>query len=228
MLWSIPITIAVVGLAVAARNALARHRWKLLQTATDAGAVDVARRELRTLKRTYRRHARTLNILELTEAWLLVEEERYADARKLLEIMNPDVLDAARLAFYEAELALCMAHTGQPEPAAEIAHVAAWRAEANNPKLRAHCLGVAGVAYLRAGKLSEAAATLQGALREGGAHPYGQAMRAFHLGEALLALGRTDEAQQAYDRSRLAAPGSRWSLRAEERLQSLAAQSPYR
>jgi hypothetical protein len=188
MLWSIPITIALVGLAVAARNAFVRQRWNVLQAATDAGAVDVARRELARLKLAYRKHARTLNILELTEAWLLVEEESYADARRVLEVMNPDILDAARLAFYEAELALCVAHTGEAESAIEMAHVAAWRAENNNPKLHAHCLGVAGLANLRAGKLAEAVAALQEALREGEAHPYGQAMRAFHLGEALHAL----------------------------------------
>src|SRR5262249_41824191 len=101
-------------------------------------------------------------------------------------------------------------------------------AENNNPKLHAHCLGVAGVANLRAGKLTEAVAALQEALREGEAHPYGQAMRAVHFGEALHALGRGAETQQPYDRSRRAPPRPRWSLRAEACLTTLAASSPYR
>jgi tetratricopeptide (TPR) repeat protein len=228
MFWPLVLSFASLGLGLGTYSAMLRRSWRRLQAATDAGAFPVARRELRRLKRAYKHSIRRLNILELTEAWLLVEEERYADARKVLGAMDAFVLDPGRLAFYEAELAICMAHTGEAEQAVDIAYVAAWRAEEANPKLHAYCVGVAGVTLLRAGRFSEAAAELQNALREGDAHPYGQGMRAFHLGEALLALGRIEEAQQAYDRARLAVPGSRWSIHAEQRMQSLLAPSPYR
>ena len=218
-----------VGVAVAVgRSQAIRHSWRTLQKATETGAVDVAKRQLARLKRLYARHEPTLNLLHLTHAWLLVEEERYADARWLLEHTDPNQLQAVRLPFYEAELALCLAHTGETERAVELGHMAAWRAGNVNRPLLPYCRGALGVTLQLAGRSTEAIAALEEALREGDAFPHGQAWRAFHLGEALRSVGRTDEAQQAYDRARRAAPGSRWSGRAEERLIALAERSPYR
>jgi hypothetical protein len=227
-MWTPLAVIAVTVVAVGVRAQLIRRSWRLLQTATETGAVDVAKRQLARLKRLYARHEPTLNLLHLTHAWLLVEEERYSDARWLLEHTDPDKLQAVRLPFYEAELALCLAHTGDVERGVELAHMAAWRAGNVNPPLLPYCQGAVGVTLHLAGRSTEAIVALQDGLRTGDAFPHGQAWRAFHLGEAMRAIGRADEAQQAYDRARRAAPGSRWSGRAEERLVALAERSPYR
>ena len=228
MLWTFPIAIAVVGLAIAARRKMLRKRWYRLQGAIDIGAMDVARRELARLERSHAHHPFQLNVLELTEAWMLLEEEHYAEARKVLEAMDPRALDGERLAFYQAELAFCFAHTGDPDRALAFANAAIACAELIHPKLLAHCRAVLGVVLLRSGQPREAVEMLEQSLRDGQADAYGQAMRAFHLGEALVALGRVDQAQQAYDRARRALPHSRWSLRAEACLDALSSQLPYR
>src|SRR5262245_4024332 len=104
MIWTAAGAAILVGIAFGVRGQLIRRSWRLLQAATETGAVDVAKRQLRYLKRLYARHEPTLNLLHLTHAWLLVEEERYTDARFLLEHTDAAALQAVRLPFYEAEL----------------------------------------------------------------------------------------------------------------------------
>ena len=225
-MWPAVVALGVGTAVVVARVRLIKRSWRRLQVAVETGDAANAKRHLARLKRLHARHDQTLNLLHLTHAWLLTDEERYLDARFLLEHTDPNALPAERLPFYEGQLALCFAHTDEQDRAVELAHIAVWRAGNVNQPLLPYCKRIVGVALLRSGRSNEAIEALQDAAEA--LHPEGDAMRAFHLGEALRAVGRTDEAQQAYDRARRAAPGSRWSGRAEERLVALAERSPYR
>jgi tetratricopeptide (TPR) repeat protein len=163
--------------------------------------------------------------VKLIEAGILSVEEKFGNARLVLTGIER-VAPRMDLQKHNA-LAWCEAHDGAAEAAVPRAEANLERARLQYPALIPYCLGTLGAARVLAGKSGAAIEPLQQALTAG-KPPRAQSIRAYYLGEAYRAGGRTDEALAAYERARRESPQSRWAQKAADRIQELAKASPYR
>jgi tetratricopeptide (TPR) repeat protein len=153
--------------------------------------------------------------LALSESWILCEEERWQEAYDLLASVDRRRIPKVMLAPLLNNMSWALAHLGRHDEAIEVGEAALAVADATS---RPYCLGTLGTAKQMAGKPGEAVPLLQEALATRGARPAAQVVRGFYLGEALMALGRTDEARVAYLGAVQAAPGTQYGRRAQGRL----------
>jgi tetratricopeptide (TPR) repeat protein len=220
-LWFvIPLGLTLVALQIA----LVRASQRRLQRALSHGDVSAVRHELAELVATYRGQPRVRELLRSMEANLLVLEERYPEARALLESIDQSVIGEERLPMLQSQLAWCMAHVGDAEPAVELARAALGRAQSQPVDVQAYCQGALGVAYVLAGKPAQALPLLSANAEVGGAR--NQSARAFYLGEALRAEGRMSEARAAYDRAAAIAPEGPFGKRARVHADELTKAQP--
>jgi tetratricopeptide (TPR) repeat protein len=193
----------------------ARRRLEQALTFHDAGQARLALDALRAAGGALPRR------LKGAEARLLILEERYEEAHgALIEYLTSELTreDAIRA---QADLAWTLARMGRHNDAIREAQTLLAEKSAS-----AECLELVGMALMAAGDPRGAAQALARALE--GAAPEQASSRAFHLGEALLAGQRLDEAATAYERCRREDARSPWAARAQERLTQLAQQRPYR
>jgi tetratricopeptide (TPR) repeat protein len=188
------------------------------------------RHELLQLIDYFRDQPRMREVLRMAEASALVAEEKYAEARAVLESIDQAILGEEALPTIQNNLAFCMAQLGEVDAAIEMSRAAVGRAEGQSAGTVANLLGTLGMCYVQAGRAGEAVPLLQKALGRGAqAQPvqrYGQAIRAYYLGEALLAEGRKSEANEAFDRAVKEAPGTRYARRAQEKRAAAGVESP--
>jgi tetratricopeptide (TPR) repeat protein len=167
---------------------------------------------------------------ELMSALVLLQEERWSEARGVLEGIDPARIEApADLVMYENNLAWALAQDGAPGEAAAVAQRALDRISSASNQASVHLAslnGTLGAALTLDGRHAAAIAPLRRAIDSGGLHPV-QATRRYYLGAALLALGEVDEARKAWEQARAEAPSSRWGQLAAQRL-ATEMQPPYR
>jgi tetratricopeptide (TPR) repeat protein len=163
--------------------------------------------------------------LRVNEAAICSLEGRFGEGRRILEEVRATtpVWQVLR----DNGLAWCEAHDGAAPAAVERAQKTLELARKVHPTMVAYCCGTLGAALVLAGRASEAVDLLQEALRAG-RPPRAQVIRAYYLGEAYRALGRTDEAIHAYERAGREKAESRWAQKAATRMQELAKAVPYR
>jgi tetratricopeptide (TPR) repeat protein len=157
---------------------------------------------------------------ERSEAWVLMLEERWQDA---YDFLSRAELPSGRTEARARELnerAWCLAQLGRATEAIPLANEAL---AAGDEHLRPYARGTLGTALHLAGNHEEATRCLEKALAEPGPQARAQAARAYYLGEALQALGRTAEACVAYQRAIDEAAFSRYAQRAAERLRGMPA-----
>jgi tetratricopeptide (TPR) repeat protein len=225
-----PTVAAVAVLALAALALLGlpwwlAHRvWRRLWRAVRAEDVAAAWRCLERLRDFYH-SAPSLAMLRYLEAGLFSMELRFDESRRLLESIDAALLNPAYAVQRDNSLAWCLAHTGEPKRAAELAQTTLLRAGA---RLRPYCHGTLGAALSLGGKPREALEELDVAIKTGHADPRAQVIRWFYRGEALRALGRLDEAMLAYQQACRYGVAPRWAERARERMATTAGADPYR
>jgi len=156
------------------------------------------------------------------------EEEDHARAAKVLEAIDPQTLPPDMVPLLINNLAWCRALLGDGDEAVALATKALEMAEQAKLPLLPYCLGTLGAAQVLSGRPGDAVSTLERALALGKGDAYAQPIRLFFLGEALDALGRTDEAKQAWQRAIQENPKSPHAGRARERLGTLEVAKPYR
>jgi tetratricopeptide (TPR) repeat protein len=226
--------LAVLGAAVIAGVArtqlpawLLHARWKRLSIACELEDLRRARalvEKIAAMRLAPQAHWACL----IMRASLASFEERYREARDILEAIESKDLVLLLRINRDNGLAWAMAHDGA---AAEAIPIAERAVAALTPKMPASfassCIGTRGVAELEAGRLGEARETLERALAVGGG-PRLIASGAFYLGETLVALGHLDEAAEAYEKASRAMPEGRYGLKARAAFASIAAKQPYR
>src|SRR5262245_10396437 len=184
---------------------LVRGAQQRLSRAFAQEDLSAVRHELLQLIDYFREQPRMRELLRMAEASAFVAEEKYAEARAVLEAIDQSILGEEALPTIQNNLAWCMAQLGETERAIELARAAVGRAEGQSASTVANLLGTLGMCYVQAGRAEEAVPILQKALGRGAQanppQPHGQAIRAYYLGEALAALGRTGEAADAWRRA---------------------------
>jgi tetratricopeptide (TPR) repeat protein len=154
---------------------------------------------------------------------VLLREDDYATARDVLANVPIESVTAENRPGILSNLALATLEMGDPVQACLLAKQALESAPATDPQ-RDIILTQLASGYVRSGRYSEAVPLLEDALtREGSAA--NQARAALLLGQALVALGRTDEARASYERACELAPRGRSAATARERMARL---NPYR
>jgi tetratricopeptide (TPR) repeat protein len=156
--------------------------------------------------------------LRLTSAWVLLEEERWSEARTALESIDSDDIEAPTdRSMYENNLAWAMAHGGDPEEAISIAERAL--AQDSGSVILTGCLwGTLGAAQTMNCQHTEAVKSLRRAI-ELDDTPSSQGIRNYFLGNALHELGETTEAVEAWKLACAKAPGQ-WRERAAGKVAS--------
>jgi tetratricopeptide (TPR) repeat protein len=163
--------------------------------------------------------ARNRGFVDNAHAFVAMHEERWDEARALLDKVDRTRLPDAMRAVFDNQLAWCLAHAGA---AAEAIALAEGALAVAGDELRPYCQGTLGVALLADGRAADAARALDRAVEFDGPL-WAMAVRYYHLGEARALLAQHDEARAAWERAVAAAPKSRSGRRAAERL---AAPSP--
>jgi tetratricopeptide (TPR) repeat protein len=145
----------------------------------------------------------------------LVAEERWSEALAVAADIDRDAVPAAERAGYDNLVAWCCAHAGETARAVELARGAVDAS--SDARLRPYLLGTLGAALVLDGQHAAAQGPLREALALGGPRS-AQAVRHYHLGQSLVALGRFDDARAEWQAAVTIAPKSRWGRRAQQRL----------
>jgi hypothetical protein len=171
-----------------------------------------------------RRWAGWRSVLDLHEASVLMAEQRWTAARTRLEAMDPARLPWWAPAHYDAMLGMAMAKSGDTAAAVSVAQRALTHPVRMRRAERGKLLLALGMVNVLAARPTEALATLDRYDPPGDARL--RAIRAFYRGEALRALGRTDDAARAYEAAVQGSPNTRHGRLAREQLEMLGV--PYR
>lgn len=219
--WMVPVTVGIVwfvnrrvGSLVAARG---HRRFVAL---VEQKRTTEAHELMHQLRELYAGSVSALEQLRMNESTVYSTAGQHAQAIAILESIDPARLAAPWRPWYLNNLAWSLAHAGQAARAVGLARESIAASEAAGDRavlahdLRAFQLGTLGACLVLAGEPEPAVAPLEQALARGG-KPRHQAARAFYLGEALRALGRTDEAAAAYERAATEAPDSEHGERAK-------------
>jgi tetratricopeptide (TPR) repeat protein len=177
--------------------------------------------------RTPTQNGRLVDWYTMQQGAIALIEDRWADAVKLLQSVNRARFRPDEALYLDNNIAWALAHDGRAGEAMALAKRALEGAYLIAPRLVPYCHGTLGVAQLKSGDAHAAVASLKESLRAPFALKNAQVIREYYLGEALLALGRLDEAVPALERASRW-PELRWSARARARLGELAKQTPYR
>jgi tetratricopeptide (TPR) repeat protein len=214
-----------------AGRAVAGRAFARLGATMSAERFDEAHAILDDLRGVYARAPSALELLRVQESTLLVLEGRFGDAIRLFDSIDRRKIRKEVLPWLLNNLAWALARAGDGPRAIAVARESieasgeAGEFASPTDDLRACQLGTLGAALVVAGQPSDALDPLGQALARGGS-PRLQASRGFYLGEALHALGREDEARDAWKRAADACPEHDLGRRARHRLD--APSPPYR
>jgi tetratricopeptide (TPR) repeat protein len=206
-------------------RALRRHR-EAFELARDADDESAFRRWYEEIEEYVRFFRLPEESLQSARCYVLLNEERWAEARAALAALNRDKFTDATRVLHANAMAWCLAHDGAAAEAVSLAESACASEAAARPADRPYLHGTRGVALTLDGRYADALAPLQKALAAGGP-AWAQAVRSYYLGQALFALARVDEARAAWERAAAESSQSRWARRAQQRL-ATAVPSAYR
>jgi tetratricopeptide (TPR) repeat protein len=192
---------------------------RLLDDAIRVENTSAAREQMTQIEPVSRFVPTIRGVLPQWEASLLLIEERYEEALPKVEALIPASKGGKPDLYRMNSLAWCLAHTGKPDRAIELARSILQAAERNEDgMLYPYALGTLGTAYLFADQPAQAVNFLEKSLTAGDESPRSQATRAYYLGECFRSMGKKDAARQAYQRAIEELPGSRYAVHSEERL----------
>jgi tetratricopeptide (TPR) repeat protein len=186
---------------------------------------DGARKLMKELRAVYPVSPEATRMFQLVEGTQLCIEARYPEAISVLSSLDVAKVKAAFLPAYLNSLAWSLALSGNAAEAVLRARECVAASEAGGkatPLQRASHVGTLGTALVLAGEADEGVTLLEEALALR-RNPRGQAAHAFFLGEGMRALGRYDEAADAYRRAVAESPSTEFGQRATASLQKLAA-----
>ncbi len=210
-----------------ARGVGARTNAALTKAVTEERYED-ALALMADIRELYAEHPKALLQLGINEASLLARLGRHADAVRVLEGISSESLAPEWQPWHANGLAWSLANLGASERALELARKSLQLSQENTGKpmagesLEASQLGTLGACLVGVGQHEEARENLERSLVMGGT-PAQQAARAFFLGEALSALGRPDDAAEAYARVDREDPRGEYASRAKKAREALAA-----
>lgn len=214
--WAVLSALLVILVGIVVANVLARRSLRRFRRALSVGDIPAARQEHANLVDFWRRRGR-----ETMKAYginILLLEERYQEALKELEALDPKKLGKTGDPVIQNQIACCKALLGDPGKAIELSRSVLPRLESIGPDYAASGHLVLGVADFLLERPSEAVTHLQKAYTDSKDVPTRKAMAAFYLGEALSAAGKASEAREAYQNAHDALPKGRFGIRALERL----------
>jgi predicted Zn-dependent protease len=220
------VLLPLLAVLVAVQVVLVRRAQRQLERAFAADDLPALRSHLGELSDYFRGQPRIRERLRLGSAQVAMAEERYAEARAILESLDQNVLGEELLPNIQSATAFCMTHLGETSAAVELARTAVGRVGGADDDRVADLLGILGACLVQDGQPGDGVPILQKAIGRGAGQPRGQAVRAYYLGEGLQALGRSADARAAWERAVAAAPASRFAGRARERLAAPAGPSP--
>ncbi len=202
-----------------------RRALRRLNAAARAGDGGEMRLAIEDLRNAYRGSAIAIEQLRVQEAGAHMLDERWLDARKILEHLDEKRLGPQYTTVRRMILAQCLAQLGEHDRA--VQWITSVRVPDGNRLQDSHAAAL-GIVYVLAGRAAEAAPLLERAVASRQeAAPYNRSVRGFYLGESLRALGRLDEARRAWTAAAEAHPDGRWGRRARARLDE-PAPPPYR
>jgi tetratricopeptide (TPR) repeat protein len=229
----VPVTAAIVWFAWKRSTQLVvRRAFVRLGRLVDEERCSAAHGLLRELRECYPSVGAGHELLRLHESTVLIIEDRADEAVSLVESIGRKRLGRRWLPWLMNNLAWALLEKGEGARAVAVARESIDLADGAGPgeiarvmdDLRARQLGTLGASLVVARQWDEALEPLRQALARGG-KPATQAARRLYLGDALQALGRTDEALPEWRRAADAKPASRFSRRAAERMST---DGPYR
>jgi len=215
--WKLLSWLVVIVIGAVFSNILGRRPLRLFRAALATEDTSAARREHANLVDFWRR-GRAVETLKAYHVNILLLEENYQEALNELRALNLDKLAKNSAPMVQNQIAWCHMQLGDPEKGLQIAQSAFTGLENMGPDYSLSGHAVVGIGHFLLGRPSEAVPHLERAYA-GSAHLPGiRASAAFYLGESLSALGRREEAKEAYQRAQGALPNSRDGMRAAERL----------
>ena len=206
--------VTIIGIALA--NILARRSLRRFRTALSIEDIPTARRELNGLVDFWRRRGR-----ETIKAYginILLLEERYQEALNELEALDPKKLGKKGAPVIQNQIAWCKTQLGEPARGIEISQAALPQLESMGPAYFSSAHLVLGAANFLLSRPSEAVPHLEKAFTTSTDAPTRKATAAFYLGEAFSALGKREDAREAYQHAQEALPNGKSGMRAAERL----------
>jgi tetratricopeptide (TPR) repeat protein len=177
--------------------------------------VPAARREHANLV-DFGRRGRAAETVKAYHVNILLLEENYREALNELQALNLDKLARNAAPMVQNQIAWCHMQLGDPEKGLQLAQSALTGLEKMGPDYLLSGYAVVGIGYFLLGRLLEAVPHLERACSA--RLPSTRVSAALYLGESLSALGRREEAKEAYQRARGALPNSKDGMRAAERL----------
>jgi tetratricopeptide (TPR) repeat protein len=208
--------VTIVGIVLA--NLLARRSLRQFRKALSIEDIPAARREHANLVDFWRRRGReTIKAYRIN---ILLLEERYQEALNELQALDAKKIGKKGAPVVENQVAWCKIHLGEPAKAIEITQSLLPQLESMGPDYGSSAHLVLGAANLLLNKPSEAVPHLEKAYTSSMDAPTRKATAAFYLGEAFSALGKSEDAREAYQHAYEALPNGRFGMRASERLKS--------
>lgn len=201
-----------------AERMLVRQAWGDYHVALEAGDTGRARGVLEQLQ-PFAAGTSTMRQIELARAGLDLMDERWAQARQGFEALLEDPsLQWYRLVM-ENNLAWALMHLGIPQRSLDLSRAASAAAERSGHSALGACRGTHAVGLVLAGQAADGVIELERVLKEhAGDGPRMQAIRAYYLGEGYAALGKIEEAREAWQRAAKEAPATAWAGKARARL----------
>jgi hypothetical protein len=197
--------------------------WMVRRQSAEAGQARARgdtsglRRKLEEIDEVLSAEAPTLFWRELTRSRRLAKKHRWSEATLVLAALDRKTLSPTQRVHLDNSLAWVKAHAGATTEAVWLAEAACAHESDVDEKSRAFLHDTLGVALALDGRHEDAVRELNGARAMGGPK-WTRAVRELHLGDALAALRRVDEACAAWQHAVDAAPASEWGKLARERL----------
>jgi tetratricopeptide (TPR) repeat protein len=211
-----------------ASRVIVRGAYRRLRRLIEAEDYAGARALIAELTALYAGSRSALEGLRLQEAGVLSHEGRYPEAAALYASLDAGRLGAGWKPLLLNNLAWTLALSGDAPTAVQRARESLEASDKTGDRavgvvdLRSYQLGTLGTALVLAGEPGEGVRLLEQAFARGG-KPREQAARSFFLGEGLRALGRHEDAAQAYRRAVQLSPACRFGKRAQASLEGLRA-----
>lgn len=215
--WKLLSWLLVIVIGAVFSNILGRRSLRLFRTALATEDIPAARREHANLVDFWRR-GRAAETVKAYHVNILLLEENYQEALNELQALNLDKVARNAAPMVQNQIAWCHMQLGDPEKGLQLAQSALTGVEKMGPDYGLSGHAVVGIGYFLLGRPMEAVPHLETAYA-GSAHLPGiRASAALYLGESLSALGRREQAKEAYQRAQGALPNSKDGMRAAERL----------
>lgn len=214
--WELLSAFLVVVIGVGLSNIMARRSLRLFRSALAIADIPTAQREHANLADFWRRRGReTIKAFRIN---ILLLEEHYQDALKELQLLDRGKLPKNSTPVVDNQIAWCQMQLGEPEKGMQLAQSVLPQLETMGPDYGSSGHLVLGTANFLLKKPSAALPHLEKTYVSSAHIPAMNATAAFYLGEVFSALGKPEDAREAYRNAQQTLPNSKFGMRASERL----------